>query len=114
MFWRVIILLLLVAWLYVSVAASWALARATTVSRLRKVTQSLLVWLIPFLGAWLVLHILAEAEPEAIPSRIFGSIGVGWFIVAGAHAGHLSASEQALNSADGGGSGSDAGGSSEP
>ena len=114
MFWTVIVLLLLVAWLYVNVAAGWSLARATTVSRRRKVAQLLLVWLVPFLGAWLVLHFLADAEPEAIPTRILGSIGVGWFIIAGTHAGHLKASEQALNSGDSEASASGASGGNEP
>ena len=114
MLWTVIFLLVLVVWLYVNVAASWALARAASVSRQRKLAQALLVWLIPFLGAWLVLHLLADAEPEAIPERILGSMGVGWFIVAGTYSAHLNASEQTFCSGQSEASTSEAGVGSEP
>ena len=88
MSWHVAILLVLAAaWLYLGTAATVALTSSLSVPPARKFAQGLLTWFVPFLGAWLVLHILAESEPEALPKRLIGSRGLGWYIIAGAYDG---------------------------
>lgn len=78
---------LLFAWAYFSVAATVSLSAATSLTKRQKVLQRVVAWCLPFLGAWLVLHLLAESEPRAVSTRMVGSSGLGWYIIAGAYEG---------------------------
>ena len=80
-------LLLIGAWLYACVTAVLALRASGSTPSTQKFAQGAIVLLIPFLGAWLVLHILADSEPSAIPKHLVGSRGLGWYIIAGTYDG---------------------------
>ena len=66
-----------------NVVATLGVMRARTLERFQKVAQALIVWLVPALGALLVLHLLRDAEPEALPRRVLGSRGLAWYVYAG-------------------------------
>jgi hypothetical protein len=55
--------------LLLDVMATVSLVRSEDLSRLRKVAQLLVVWLVPVIGAHVVVRLLNESEPHAIPDR---------------------------------------------
>jgi hypothetical protein len=50
--------------------ATIALARTCALTRFQKVAQGVLVWLLPFIGAFLVLHLIGQTDKDAIPEWI--------------------------------------------
>ncbi len=78
--------LILIA-VYANVVATVGLWNTTGLARSQQIVQGIIVWLVPFFGAWLILHLLAVSEPQAISRRMFGSRGLGWYIIAGAYDG---------------------------
>lgn len=67
---EIIIFVALAIVLYLDISASVHLAKSDVYSKNQKATQYLLVWLVPFIGAAVVLNILME-EPG--PSRKGGN-----------------------------------------
>ena len=58
--------IVVLAALLLNVMATVSLYRTTQLSHRQKVAQAALVWLIPFIAAWLVLRLLAESDPDAV------------------------------------------------
>ena len=50
--------------------ATVALVRTSSLTRFQKVAQSIMVWLLPFFGAFLVLHLIGQSDRAAIPEWI--------------------------------------------
>jgi tellurite resistance protein TehA-like permease len=68
--WIVVVLSALALFVVLlDVTATIALVRSQDLSRLRKVAQLAVVWLVPIIGAHLVVRFLYESEPRAIPDR---------------------------------------------
>lgn len=53
--------------LWLNALATLAVKYDHTLDKIQKITQSFIVWLIPFLGAGLILHLVVEHYPQAIP-----------------------------------------------
>ena len=60
--------LLICFWL--ALVASISLFRDPSLEPSQKFGQLLLVWFIPLLGAWIVLHLINEHSPESIPTKM--------------------------------------------
>jgi len=58
---------------YLNVAATIALWKAGTLEPFQKGAQGILVWIVPLFGALVVLHLLADTEPEAVPAKLIGA-----------------------------------------
>jgi hypothetical protein len=54
----------------VNLMASVALVRTSGLTRFQKVAQGVIVWLLPFVGAFLVLHLIGQSDQAAIPQWI--------------------------------------------
>jgi hypothetical protein len=54
----------------VNLMASVALVRTSGLTRFQKVAQGVIVWLLPFVGAFLVLHLIGQSDRAAIPQWI--------------------------------------------
>jgi hypothetical protein len=50
--------------------ATVALVRTSGLTRFQKVAQGVIVWMLPFLGAFLVLHLIGQSDRAAIPEWI--------------------------------------------
>lgn len=61
----IIIALIIAIWL--NILATVAIRYDQFLSRFQKIFQMIFVWLIPFIGASIVLHIVYEHMPNAIP-----------------------------------------------
>jgi len=55
--------------LLLNVLACVALVRAADMPRRQKIAQCIFAWVVPIIGAHLVVHFLSESEPQAIPER---------------------------------------------
>ena len=53
--------------LWLNVLATLAVKYDHTLDKTQKITQSFIVWLVPFLGAGFILHLVFEHYPQAIP-----------------------------------------------
>jgi hypothetical protein len=65
--------------IYLNIAASIGLFRTKDLNRFQKWCQYVIVWLLPYIGARLVLTLLRETDPSSAPRsmlgyRIFGMI----------------------------------------
>ena len=69
--------------LWLNLLATLAVKYDHTLDKTQKIAQSIIVWLIPFIGAGFVLHLVFEHYPQAIPRNfipwpfkkmIFGSL----------------------------------------
>jgi hypothetical protein len=47
--------------------ATVALIRTGALTRFQKVAQCVIVWMLPFVGAFLVLHLIGQSDRDAIP-----------------------------------------------
>jgi len=54
----------------VNLMATVALVRTNGLTRFQKVAQGVIVWVLPFLGAFLVLHLIGQSDRAAIPEWI--------------------------------------------
>jgi hypothetical protein len=50
--------------------ATVALVRTSGLTRFQKVAQGVIVWMLPLLGAFLVLHLIGQSDCAAIPEWI--------------------------------------------
>lgn len=50
--------------------ATVSLIRTSGLTRFQKVTQAAIVWVVPFIGAFLVLHLIGQSDRAAIPEWI--------------------------------------------
>ncbi|MEW8464078.1 MAG: hypothetical protein AB2655_05860 [Candidatus Thiodiazotropha endolucinida] len=81
---EILIFVALAIVLYLSISASVHLAKSDMYSKSQKVAQYLLIWLVPFIGAGVVLSILME-EPgptrrgEKAPSFLFRLLALTFF-----------------------------------
>jgi hypothetical protein len=50
-----------------AIAASWAVWHDDTLGAMQRCLQALLAWLLPFAGPLLILHLVSEHSPAAIP-----------------------------------------------
>ena len=50
--------------------ATVALIRTAELTQFQKVAQGIIVWVLPFVGAFLVLHLIGQSDREAIPEWI--------------------------------------------
>ena len=50
--------------------ATVALIRASGLTRFQKVAQAVIVWTLPFVGAFLVLHLIGQSDRAVIPQWI--------------------------------------------
>jgi hypothetical protein len=46
--------------------ATVSLIRTDQLNRFQKIAQVIIVWLVPFVGAWLVLHLIGQSDRKAI------------------------------------------------
>jgi hypothetical protein len=53
-----------------NVMATVALIRTSGLTRFQKVAQGVIVWVLPFMGGFLVLHLIGQSDREAIPQWI--------------------------------------------
>src|ERR1700720_3551618 len=44
-----------------------ALIRTSGLTRFQKIAQGVIVWMLPFIGAFLVLHLIGQSDRAAIP-----------------------------------------------
>ena len=51
------------------VVATACLVRTEQLSRFQKVAQAVIVWLVPIVGALVVLHLLVESDPDLVRQR---------------------------------------------
>jgi hypothetical protein len=49
------------------VVATISLIRTDQLTRFQKIAQTVIVWSVPFIGAWLVLHLIAQSDRTIIP-----------------------------------------------
>jgi hypothetical protein len=47
--------------------ATVSLIRTSQLTRFQKIAQGVIVWCVPFIGAWLVLHLIGQSDREVIP-----------------------------------------------
>jgi hypothetical protein len=52
------------------VVATISLIRTNQLTRFQKIAQTVIVWSVPFIGAWLVLHLIAQSDRIVIPRWI--------------------------------------------
>ena len=50
--------------------ATMALIRTDSLTRFQKIAQAIIVWMLPFIGAFLVLHLIGQSDRAAIPEWI--------------------------------------------
>jgi hypothetical protein len=50
---------------FLEVVATWMVLRSVALSRFQKVAQAVLIWLVPFVGAILVISILTDPKDRA-------------------------------------------------
>ena len=50
--------------------ATVALVRTSVLTRFQKVAQGVIVWILPFIGSFLVLHLIGQSDRAAIPEWI--------------------------------------------
>ena len=50
--------------------ATVALIRTSELTQFQKIAQGIVVWALPFAGAFLVLHLIGQSDREAIPEWI--------------------------------------------
>ena len=60
----------LLVWLWLSVLATCAAIRDTTLEPFQKAAQIVIAWLIPIFGAVLALHLIQQHNPDAIPFAV--------------------------------------------
>ena len=53
--------------LWLNALATLAVKYDHTLDKTQKIAQSFIVWLVPFIGAGLILHLVSEHYPQAIP-----------------------------------------------
>jgi hypothetical protein len=53
-----------------NLTATVALIRTSALTRFQKVAQGVIVWVLPFVGSFLVLHLIGQSDREAIPEWI--------------------------------------------
>ena len=80
---KYVLCLLLVVVSTLNVLATVSIIKAASLTAAQKVGQTIFVWLVPFVGAKLVLHLLSESEPEAV--KWIRSTGLGALIIAGTY-----------------------------
>jgi len=51
------------------VVATACLVRTAQLTRFQKVSQGVIVWLVPIIGALVVLHLLVEGDPDVVRQR---------------------------------------------
>lgn len=54
-------------WLWMNVLATFAVRHDSTLEPFQKLAQTLVIWLIPYFGAGLVLHLIWQQYPSSIP-----------------------------------------------
>jgi len=69
--------------IYLDIVATVSLWQTISLERFQKIAQAVIVWIIPYFGAWLVLYLLARDEPEAVPAHLVGSAILGIYLVPG-------------------------------
>jgi hypothetical protein len=50
--------------------ATVSLIRTSSLTRIQKIAQAIIVWMVPFVGALLVLHLIGQSDRAAIPEWI--------------------------------------------
>jgi hypothetical protein len=50
--------------------ATVTLIRTSALTRFQKIAQGITVWLVPFIGAYLVLHLIGQSDRAVIPQWI--------------------------------------------
>jgi hypothetical protein len=50
--------------------ATVALVRTDSLTRFQKIAQAVIVWMLPFIGAFLVLHLIGQSDRAVIPEWI--------------------------------------------
>ena len=50
--------------------ATMALIRTDSLTRFQKIAQAIIVWMLPFIGAFLLLHLIGQSDRAAIPEWI--------------------------------------------
>jgi len=64
-----------------NVMATRSLFRTTELGLGQKIAQGVIVWLLPFGGALMVLRILAEGDPAAVPQRWLSNETVNEYVL---------------------------------
>lgn len=64
--------------LYLNLAATVWLFKTENLNRFQKLSQSVIVWLLPYIGARFVLSLLRETDPAALPRSLLDYRAFGW------------------------------------
>lgn len=82
MAWIVMFLVLLGAVVgYLSLMATVGILRTDTLTKPQKLAQISIAWLIPIVGARLVVHLLSEQDIEAIPQRWMPNDTMNYYVL---------------------------------
>lgn len=95
---------------YLDIVATVSLWRTISLNRFQKIAQVVIVWVVPYLGAWLILYLMAREEPEAVPAHSLGSATLGIYLVPGIRVHFTSVDADPAERAPGAGEGADVGG----
>jgi len=60
----------LLIYLWMNLISSIAIKHDDTLNSFQKKTQTILIWLVPYLGSSIVLHMVFDHSPEAIPQKL--------------------------------------------
>lgn len=68
--------------LYLNIAATVWLFKTKKLRPIRKWTQGMIVWLLPYIGARFVLSLLRETDPASLPRSMLGYRAFAWLEMA--------------------------------
>ena len=64
-----LLIVLLATWLWLNALGTLAARYDGTLNPFQRKAQIIIVWLVPFLGASLILYLVAQHSPEAMPRK---------------------------------------------
>jgi hypothetical protein len=70
-----------VALLLINLMATVSLYRTRQLSRGQKIAQGAFVWCLPFVGASLVMHLLADGDPDVVHQRLIPNDTVNAYVL---------------------------------
>ena len=106
--WKVVVGVVVVAIVALfNIAATVAVTRSTLLDPFQKWAQAIFVWVVPVFGAFVVVHLVSDNEPEVVTRRALAWSGVGWCLL---FAASREFGSEGMSGGDGGAGFSDLGG----
>jgi len=59
--------LVVLVWLWLNLLATFSVRHDSTLAPFQKTAQQIIIWVVPFIGSALILHLVWEQYPETIP-----------------------------------------------